>query len=237
MNSLRKISRIAGFGYLIIFITGIYANFFVLQGLVVPDNATETVINISSNGSLFRVGILSFIIMVVFDVILAWALYILLKPTNKNLSLLTAWLRLVNATIFSIALFNLFSVLELLSGADYLAALEPAQSDVQVMLLLDSFNKTWLLGLVFFGIHLFLLGYLIFKSGYIPRIIGILLFIAGIGYLIDSFANFLMPNYPDYANIFLIVVIVPGVIGELSITIWLLFMGVKDTMISSNEKT
>jgi len=228
MNSFKKISRIAGFGYLIIFITGIYANFFVLESLIVPGNATETANNIAGNEALFRIGILSFIIMVVFDMVLAWALFVLLKPANKNLSLLTAWLRLVNATIFGIALYNLFGVLQLVSGAEYLAVFDTGQVHAHIMLLLDAFNKTWLLGLVFFGIHLFFLGYLIFKSGYMPRIIGILLFIAGIGYMIDSFANFLMPNYSDYANVFLIVVIVPGIIGELSLTFWLLFHGVKE---------
>lgn len=228
MNSLRKISRIAGIGYLIIFITGIFANFFVLEGLIDYQNAGETFNNISAKESLFRVGILSFIIMVVFDVILAWALYVLLIPVNKSLSLLTAWLRLVNAAIFGIAVFNLFTVLNLISGVEFLTVFETDHLAAQVMLSLDAFSKTWLLGLVFFGVHLFFLGYLIFKSAYIPRLIGILLFIAGIGYLVDSFANFLMPNYSDYASIFLVVVVVPGVIGELSLTFWLLIKGVKD---------
>jgi hypothetical protein len=232
MNSLRKISRIAGIGYLIIFITGIFANFVVLEGLVDHTNPAETFSNIAAQEFLFRIAILSFIIMVVFDVILAWALYILLIPTNKSLSLLTAWLRLVNATIFGMAIYNLFSVLHLISGADYFSMIDNSYLQTQVMQQLDAFNKTWLLGLVFFGVHLFFLGYLIFKSGYIPRLIGILLFIAGIGYLIDSIANFMMPNYNNYANIFLIVVIVPGVIGELSLTIWLLFKGVKDDLVS-----
>jgi len=228
MNSLKTISKIAGFGYLIIFITGIFSNFFVLESLIVPGDAATTANNIMGADSLFRIGILSFFIMVIFDVVLAWALYILLKPVDKNLSLLSGWLRLVNSTIFGIALFNIFSVLQILSGAEYLKEFATGQLQAEVMLSLNTFNNTWLIGLVFFGLHLFVLGYLIFKSGYIPRIIGILLIVAAIGYLIDSFANFLLPSYAAYKDIFLLIVVVPGIIGELSLTFWLIFKGVKD---------
>ena len=80
--SQRKAARVAGFGYLIIFITGIFSNFFVLESLIVPGDAAKTANNIVGNDLLFRIGILSFIIMVVFDVVLAWALYVLLKPVS-----------------------------------------------------------------------------------------------------------------------------------------------------------
>ncbi len=115
MNSNKKISKIAGFGYLIIFITGIFSNFFVLENLMVPGDAATTANNIISIDFLYRIGILSFIIMVVFDVVVAWALYVILKPVNKNLSLFSGWLRLVNSTIFGIVLYNLLSVLQILS--------------------------------------------------------------------------------------------------------------------------
>jgi len=225
--SLPKAARVSGFGYLIIFITGIFSNFFVLEGLVVAGDAAATANNIMGNGLLFRIGIFSFTIMVVFDVLLAWTLYILLEPVNKNLSLLSGWLRLVNSTIFGIALYNLLSVLQMLSGAEYLKAFDTGKLHAQAMLLLNTFNSTWLIGLVFFGLHLLLLGYLIFKSGYIPKILGILLIIAAMGYLIDSFANFLLSNYADYKDIFLLIVAVPGIIGELSFTFWLLLRGGK----------
>jgi hypothetical protein len=227
MNSLKNISTIAGIGYLFIFITGIFSNFFVLESLIVPGDVTTTANNITDNDFLFRIGILSFIIMVVWDVVLAWALYVLLKPVNENLSLLSGWLRLVNSTIFGIALYNLFSILQISNGAEYLNALGTDYMHTQVMLFFDAFNYTWLIGLVFFAIHLFVLGFLIFKSGYMPKFLGILLIIAAIGYLIDSLANFLLSNYSDYKNLFMLIVIVPGIIGELSLTFWLLFKGVK----------
>ncbi len=228
MTELKKIARVAGVGYLIIFLSGIYANFFVLESLIAPGDAITTANNIMSSESLFRAGILSFIIMVVFDVVLAWALYVLLKPVHQELALLSGWFRLVNATIFGIALYHLFSVLQLLSGAAYLGIFETEQLHAQVMLSLSSFNNIWLIGLVFFGIHLIFLGYLIIKSGYIPRLLGFLLIVAAVGYLIDSFANFLMPNYADYKDVFALVVVVPGVIGELAFTIWLLWKGIRN---------
>ncbi|HII01021.1 TPA: DUF4386 domain-containing protein [Methanosarcinaceae archaeon] len=225
--SLREAAIVAGFGYLIIFILGISANFFVLQNLIVPEDAAATVNNITTNEWQFRLGILAFIIMVIFDVVVAWALYVLLKPVNRSLSLLAAWFRLVNGTIFGIALYNLFSVLQLLGGASYLNVFETGQLQAQVMLFLNAFNDTWLIGLIFFGIHLFILGCLIFRSDYIPGILGVLLIIAALGYLIDSFANFLFPGYADYETIFLLIVVVPGIIGELSLTLWLLLKGAK----------
>ncbi|MDD3246589.1 MAG: DUF4386 domain-containing protein [Methanosarcina sp.] len=218
---------VAGVSYLIIFVLGIFANFFILQDLIVPEDAAATVNNIMANELQFRLGILGFIIMVIFDVVVAWALYVLLKPVNRSISLLAAWFRLVNATIFGIALYNLFSVLQLLGGANYLKVFETGQLQAQMMLFLNAFNATWLIGLIFFGIHLFILGYLIFKSDYIPGILGFLLIVASLGYLIDSFANFLLPNYTDYETIFMLIVVVPGIIGELSFTLWLLLKGAK----------
>lgn len=145
--SLPKAARFAGIGYLIIIITGIGANFFVLENLVVQGNADATANNILANETLFRIGIFSFIVMVIADLLVAWALYIFFKPVNNEISLLAAWLRLVNSTIFAIALYNLFSVLQLLSGADYLTAFNSNQLQAQVMIFLDAFNNTWLIGL------------------------------------------------------------------------------------------
>jgi len=226
VDSMNRIARLAGAGYLVIFVSGIFANFFVLEGMVVAGDAQATAANILGNTTKYRAGIFSFFVMVIFDLLLVWALYLLFKPVNKDISLLAAWLRMVNVAIFGVALYHLFNVLLVLSDADYLAVFTPAQLQAQAMLSLDAFNSTWLVGLVFFGIHLFFLGYLIIKSTYIPGIIGILLVAAGAGYLIDSFASFLLPSYDDYQNVFLMIVVVPGVVGELSLTLWLLIKGV-----------
>jgi hypothetical protein len=220
-------ARVAGFGLLLMFILAAFANFFVLEGLIVPGDAVTTANNIIAHEMLFRCGIISFIIVLILDLLVAWALYIVLQPVNKNLALRAAWLRLVYTIIFGIALNHFLSVLQLLSGEKYLSVIGTDQLHAQVMLLINAFSNGWLIGLVFFGLHLFAIGFLIFKSGYIPKMIGILLIISGFGYLIDSFAYFLLSDYADYKAIFLPIVAVPGVIAELSLTLWLVFKGIK----------
>jgi preprotein translocase subunit Sss1 len=233
INERAASARVAGLGLLIMAILAFFANFFVFEKLIIPGDTVTTVNNIIANESLFRWGIIGFLIAIILDVLVAWALYIFLKPVNKNLALLAAWFRLVYAAIFGVALYNLLNVLQLLSGADYLKVFATDQLHAQVMLSIDAFRITWLVGLVLFGCHLLVLGYLVFKSGYMPRIIGILLIIAGFGYLIDSFAHFLLPNYSDYKTIFLMIVAIPGMIAEISLLFWLLFKGLKVQQIKS----
>lgn len=221
-------ARVAGLGLLLMAILAMFSNFSVLEGLIVPGDAAATANRIIANEMLFRSGFISFVIVLILDVLVAWALYVLLKPVNKNLAMLAACFRLVYTAIFGIALSNFLNVLPLLSGAEYLTVFKKDQIHAQVLLLIDAFNNGWLIGLVFFGCHLLVVGYLIVKSGgYLPRIIGIFLIIASVGYVIDSTAHFLLPNYTDYKTIFLLIVAIPGVIGELSLAFWLLIKGVK----------
>lgn len=221
-------ARVAGLGLLLMAILAMFSNFSVLEGLIIPDDGAATANNIIANEMLFRSGFISFVIVLILDVLVAWALYVLLKPVNKNLAMLAACFRLVYTAIFGIALSSFLNVLPLLSGAEYLTVFTKDQLHAQVMLLIDAFNNGWLIGLVFFGCHLLVVGYLIIKSGgYLPRVIGIFLILASAGYIIDSITHFLLPNYSDYKTIFLLIVAVPGVIGELSLAFWLLIKGVK----------
>ena len=160
------------------------------------------------------------------DVALALAFYVLLKPVSNALSLLAAFFRLGQAAILGINLLNLFFVLQLLGGADYLTVFGADQLDALVLLFLNGHSIGYSIGLVLFGLSLLVLGYLVFKSGYIPKILGVLLIVAALGYLIDSFASFLLPNYEAYETIFALVVFLPAFIGELSMCLWLLIKGV-----------
>lgn len=225
MGSMKYILRLSGLGYLVIFLTGFFSNFYVLENLFVLGNAEATLNNIIENEMLFRYGIAGFILMVIFDLLLAWTFYILFRQVSDKLSLLSSWLRLVNAAIFGVALFKLINVLQIITDSNYKNIFDNNIKEAQIMLSHLDFNNIWLIGLLFFGLHLLLLGYLIFKSEFIPKFIGILLFIAGLGYLVDSFAHFLLANYDSYKEIFELIVILPGVIGELSFTIWLLING------------
>ena len=226
--SPRNAALVAGLSYIPVFVVGIFANFFVLEELVVTGDAATTVSNIVDSESLFRLGIAGFVIIGIFDLVVAWGLYVFLKPINKDLALLAAWLRLTYTIIAGVALLNLFFVLELLSGADYLAGFGSDQLSAQVMIFLNMYEFGWRIGIVFFGLHVLVLGYLIFRSGYVPRILGILLMIATIGYLVSVFSSFLLSNFADYETVFLVILAVPAVVAELSLTIWLLLKGGKD---------
>jgi len=221
--SLRKAAIIAGLGYLAIFIFATYAGI-VSTG---PGDSATTAINNMANEVLFRSGIASWVIVLILDVVVAWALYIFLKPVSKSLSLLAAWLRLIFTAIAGITLLKLLIALHLSKGADYLTVFTADQLQAQVMLFLNAYWGLTLIAWVFFGLHIFLLGYLIYKSSYIPRILGVLLIVASIGYLINSFAHFLLPNIVNFAGILLTVTITPAIIAEFSLMLWLLFKGGK----------
>ena len=218
--SLRTSAIVAGLGLLFMTILAPIANFGVIEKLIIPGNAASTANNIMGSVGLFRIGIGIFLIVAILDVVVAWALYILLKPVNNSISLLAAWFRVVYAAILVFALNNLLIVLRLINGTDYLEAFETSQLHAQVMLFLNAFTDGWDLGLLIFGLHLLVIGYLIFKSGYIPKILGILVIVAGLGYTIDGVGKFLLPNYTFSLAMFTF-------IGEVLLIFWLLWRGIK----------
>ncbi len=221
--SHRKVAAIAGSGYLAIIILGIFAEFFVRSRLLVAGDATATANNILASEWLFRIGIASDLIMLSFDVLVAWALYVLLKQVNQSLAMLALLFRLIHAAIYGATLLLLFIVLLLLSGADYLAVIETDKLHALVLLFLNGHSFGYDLGLLFFGLHCFVLGYLIFISGYIPKILGLLLISASLAYLTGSFTRFLFPDYVDTISPIYVV----SLIAELSLCIWLLFKAIK----------
>ncbi|MBN2204927.1 MAG: DUF4386 domain-containing protein [Thermoleophilia bacterium] len=221
----RRAALIAGFGYLLIFMLAIFANFFVRERLIDPDDAGATFTNIADSEFLLRLGLVGFLIVFVIDVVIAWALYILFQGVNASVSLLAAWFRLVYTAFLGVALIFFFVVLQLASGAAYLAAFEQGALDAQVMLSLDAFDYAWLIGLVSFGLHLMLLGYLMLASGFVSRALGVLLTVAGAAYVFDTLAHALLSSYDDHATVFLLIVAVPSVVAELAFTVWLLARG------------
>ena len=218
--SRRKAAIVAGFGMLIISVLSPFGYAYAIMNQIVPGDSASTVSKIIASDGLFRAGICCLLINAVLDLVVAWALYFVLKPVNKSLSLLSAWFRMAYTAILVVALSNFVNALHLLGSADYLAAFEPSQLHAQVMLLLDSYDNVWTLGYVIFGLHLITLGYLLFNSDYFPKFLGILVIIAGIGYLIDHLGIILFPNYSLNISIYTF-------IGELLLFIWLLIRGFK----------
>jgi len=218
--SLQKAALSAGFALLLMAIIAPFANFYIIENLIVPGDILATSNLIMASHMLFRIGIFCLLINAVLDIIVAWGFYIIFKTVNKSLSLLTAWFRVVYATILVVALSSLINVLDLLSGAEYLAAFEPEQIHAQVMISINTFYNVWDTGLAIFGLHLLVLGFLVFKSPYFSRILGILVIIASSGYLIDSFGKILIPDYNISIGLFTF-------IGEVLLIFWLLWRGFK----------
>lgn len=220
MKDSRKIILWTGLGYLLIFITGFFSNFFVLESNFFAGDAQATIESIAANEQLFRIGVAAFVIMVITDVILALPLYFLFKHVNPLLSLLSAVLRVVNGAIFAVALFYLVNIL--MGISDFRNA-----SGAGVLEQFSSFDLMWKVGLIFFGIHLVIMALLMIKKNGFPKFIGWSMLFAGIGYLIDSFGMITLLNYNELSDIFELIVLVPAVIGELSFTIFLLVKGLK----------
>ena len=218
--SLRNASITAGIGLLVMAVLAPVADFAILKRLVVPEDEAKTVSNIVASGGLFRIGISLFLIVAILDIIVAWALYVFLKPVNRSLSLLAALLRIVYAALLGVVVFHLISILDIQSGAGYLSAFTTQQIQAQVMLSLIAFQSGWETALVIFGLHLFILGWLFFRAGYMRRILGVLLIISSMGYLIGGFGKLLCSQYNVSISMFTF-------IGEVVLIFWLLIIGQK----------
>jgi len=220
--SLRQAAVLAGLGYLIVFVFG-FANIR-REKLTVRGDAATTASNIVASESRFRAGTASWIVVLVADVVVAWALYVFLKPVSENLSLLTAWVRLVYVAIAAMAVVNLLSAVGLLTDADESEGFRADQRNAQAMLFLRSYDFGFNVGFVFFGLHILGLGYLIVRSDYVPTVLGVLLIVTSVAYLIDSFACFLSSSYENNKAHSLVFAI-PAIISEFSLTVWLLIWG------------
>jgi len=222
--SQRQAARVAGLLYLGVIIFGVSAEFIGRQSIIVPGDAATTANNIMANELLFRLAIVSDLIQIGLFLLLPLAFYVLLKPVNKNLALLVVIFVLVSVPISLISMVFHFAPLILLSGANYLTVFEADQLYALVMFFLDLYLAGVWIATIFHGLWLLPLGYLVYKSGYFPRIFGVLLMIACFGFLIESFTFFLLP--PSY-----VVITYPGIvfeiIGEFGFTGWLLLKGAK----------
>ncbi len=219
-------ARLAGVGYLVIIVTGIFAEFFVRSNLIVPGDATATAGNILASESLYRVGLAGELLMLVCDVAVALALYVVFREVSRSLALLAAFFRLVHASIVGVNLLNTYVPLVLLGDARFLTVFEPAQRQALALLFLDAHGYGYVIGLVFFALHCMILGWLVLRSRYMPGILGVLLMVASLGYLVDSLGRTLLSDYARYESTFGMIVLIPAFVGELSFCLWLLLKGV-----------
>lgn len=222
-SSPQVYARIGGVLYLMIIITGTLGELFTRGTLVVSGNAVSTANNIMTSQTLWRLGIAVDIMMHVFDIPLMLIFYILLKPVNKNLALLAVLFNLVQSAVLVANALNLLMPLFLLGNADYLNVLKPNQLYTLTYLFIKLHDYGSGVGLIFFGFVCLVLGHLIFRSGYFPKILGVLMQLAGLGYLANSFVMLLAPTFGSKIAP---AILLPAFIGEMSLCLWLLVKGV-----------
>ncbi len=212
-----KLARIAGMLYL----TMVPLGFFGMYGhsnLIVPGDTVTTISNIMASESLYRLSIMSALVVQLVNILLVLVLYKLLKSVNKNHAALMVVFFLVSVPITMLNELNQFSALLLLSGAEYLTAFELTQLHAQVMLFLDLHEHGIHISGIFWGLWLLPMGYLVFKSGFLPRILGVLLMIGCFGYLEDSVRFYYFPSSES--------IVIYTFWGELLLPLWLLVKGV-----------
>ena len=221
--SPRKTARMAGLFYLIFILTTVLATS-IRDSFIVSGDATATANNIISSQELFRVGFVTELVSATFFVLAAWALYSLLKPVNKNLALLLLLLNLGGVAVECLNTLNLYAALQFLSGANYLTAFQTSQLQAMAMSYLDLYTTGFLIAQIFFSAWLIPLGYLVYKSRILPKFLGLLLILDFFGNMSWFLQGFLFPDYKILAY--------PGnaisFIAEISLTVWLLVMAVKE---------
>lgn len=213
-------ARIAGLFYLLIIITGIFSETLVRNKLIVYGDTAATADNIIHSGLLWKIGIISDLIMQICDLPVMVLLYLFLRPVNKKLALLNLSFNLIQTAVLVANKLNLFAALFFLGDADYLKSFSPDQLHTLSYLSINLHNFGFGVGLIFFGFVCLIEGYLIYKSGYFPKVFGPLMSIAGICYLTNSFALILAPEFSN------IILLMPCLIAELALSLWLIFKGV-----------
>lgn len=225
MNSTKKTARVAGLLYLLVAITAPLGLIYVPRTPIVRGNATATANNILASESLLRLGITSEMISATIFIFLVLVLYRLLKGVNQQHAALMVILAVVSVPIGFLNVLNEIAALILSRGADFLSVFEKPQLNALTMVFLNLHGQGIFVAAIFWGLWLFPFGVLVFRSGFLPRVLGVLLIINGLAYLADSFTSLLLPSYIRVVSQF---TLVPELVGELSVMLWLLIKGAKD---------
>jgi hypothetical protein len=212
-RSIRNASTTAGVGLLAMSVLSAFGYLVAVKGLVVPGNVARTATNVAGHEGRFRFGILSLYLVAFLDVIVAWALYRVFKPVTAALSKLAAWLRIAYAGVFVVAISQLIRALALPTRA---------------LQHITTFTNIWNAGLVLFGLNLFVLAHLAYRSGYVPRLLGALLGIAGFGYVFDTVVRALIRGSSSDVSA------IAGM-GEFVFALWLIIRGHRITVSDSES--
>ena len=224
MNSIKKIARLAGMLYLVNGVTGFFGIVYVPSKLIISGNTAATASNILASERLFRLGIVSELICAAEFIYLVWVLYRLLSRVNKTQAALMVIWGLGFIPVMAVNVLSEIAALTLFRGADFLSVINQQNREALAMLFLDLHRYGYIVGWIF-GPWLFHLGVLIYRSGFLPRILGVLLIAAGFAYVADSVTPLLLPSYANVVNRF---ASIPLTLGEPMTILWLLIIGAKD---------
>lgn len=226
MDTHKKTARMAGLLYLIYMVLHLVADVIGRSKLIVYGDAATTARNIAASAGQFRIGIMIDLLAAALFLLTAWALYVLLKPVNQDIALLFLLFNLVGVAIQCFSDLFLFAGQLLLSGADYLAVFQADQLPALAMASLYLYKHGFMIAQIFYGAWLFPLGYLVFKSGSLPRILGIVLMIHCATWLMTTLQFFLFPGFRAITYVSWPL----GFMAEFGLTLWLLIVGVKERM-------
>ena len=218
--SARRHARIAGVLFLLSVLAGGFGEFYVPSRLVVPGDAAVTARNIRASDALFRAGFAGYLVEAVCDIALTFFLYVLLRPAGEHLALLAAFFRLVSTAVFAGAELFYFAASVILQGGAFLSSFTPDQRDGLALLSIKIYEYGGDLFMVFYGTASILLGYLIFRSRYLPKFLGVLLALGGVGFVLRNFATVLAPAY---SSPFLLL---PMFLAAVALTVWFLARGI-----------
>jgi len=221
--SPRALSRLGGLLYLIIIVIGLVGEVFIRGRIIVPGDATATAANLRLHESLWRFGIAAELLLLICAVALLAIFFVLLRPVSRDLTLLATFFNLVSITVEATSALLLLAALFPLGEARYLGAFTPEQLHAMARLAIRMHAHGFGVSLTFFACFCLVVGYLIFKSGFLPKALGVLMQIAGLSYLVNSFALILAPSL---ANRLFPAILLPAFIGEASLCLWLLVKGV-----------
>lgn len=219
-TSVQTYARIAGVLFLLSIVAGGFGEFYVPSKLIVSGDAAATAKNIIAFNSLFRLSFAGYLVEAVCDIALAWIFYVLLRPVRRDLALLAAFFGLVSTATFAVAELFYFAASFILGGADYLKTFSPEQINSLAMLSLKFYGVGGGVFMVFYGVGWVIRGYLIFRSDYLPKALGALLALAGLGFITRNFALVLAPAFASAVLLF------PMFLAGVSLTAWLLVKGV-----------
>ncbi len=223
MHPLKKTARIAGLLYLLVVLTGPFVLIYVPRKLFVLGDATATASNILAHQSLFQAHIVVGLVSEMLFIAVVLALYRLLKGVNRELATLMVVLILIDAPLAFLSVANEVATLTFLRGGDFLAAFDQPQRDALATLMINIDSHGVPISEIFWGLWLLPLGLLVYRSGFIPRFLGVWLFINGLAYLVLSAMGLLVPEHARIAS----TIATPVLFGEVALMLWLLIVGAR----------